>query len=68
MLAVGALVLQRVDRFICDLPACPAPPHACGDMALASPQVRPLPRRGAPGPGSPPSPRCPCPAHPFSSP
>src|SRR5215471_20390634 len=40
VLKVVALVLERVERLIFDLPACPATPHELVDVALAYAQVR----------------------------
>src|SRR5215831_14640090 len=40
VLEVVALILQRVERFIFNLPACPATPHEWVDITLAYPQVR----------------------------
>src|SRR5882724_13460622 len=40
VLEVVALILQRVERFSFNLPACPATPHEWVDITLAYPQVR----------------------------
>src|SRR5262249_24695748 len=40
VLEVVTLILQRVERFIFNLPACPATPHEWIDITLAYPQVR----------------------------
>ena len=39
VLEVVALILQRVERLIFDLPACSTAPHEVKDIACAHPQV-----------------------------